>query len=56
MTLDDELYCRNVEQKAIAHLFRCSIDDTTLAVQNLGSAFAGALCPIIKKLNGGKDD
>ena len=42
--------------KAIAHLFRCSIDDTTFAVQNLGGAFAGVLCPVIKRLNGGNDD
>ena len=56
MRLEDELYCRNVEKKVIAHLFRCSIDDNTLAVQNLGSAFAGVLCPVINRLNGGNDD
>lgn len=56
MTLDDELYCKRVESEAASHLIRCSIDDNTLAVQDLGKAFAGALCSIVKKLNGGKDD
>ena len=56
MRLDDELYCKRVENEAASHLIRCSIDDNTLAVQDLGKAFTGALCPIIKKLNGGKDD
>ena len=56
MTLYEELYCRNVERKVIAHLFRCSIDDTTLAVQNLGSAFAGVLGPIGNLFNGGKHE
>lgn len=56
MTLDDELYCKRVESEAVSHLIRCSIDDNILAVQDLGKAFAGALCSIVKKLNGGKDD
>ena len=54
MTLDDELYCKRVESEAASHLIRCSIDDNTLAVQSLGKAFAGALCLIIKRLNGCK--
>lgn len=56
MRLDDELYCRNVEQKAIAHLFRCNIDDNILAVQNLGRAFAEALGPVVTKLSNGEND
>lgn len=56
MRQDDELYCRNVEQKAIAHLFRCSIDDNILAVQNLGRTFAEVLGPIVKKLSNGEND